>query len=365
MRNLFRRIQKSGLGSTALRYSVLGFSGLRASHFAAQGVVLPLINQLIGRRDSTDERVVRKYRDSLKISAPKLRALFEKDPQNIVDGLYPISVLQPESWLRHSLRYPQIIMDALRAAAQRKSQRAKEFSPEARDFLDELPDYYKRNFHYQSNGYLAEASADLYDHQVEILFAGAADAMRRLLLPPLRTHFLESNGEGFHFLEIGSGTGRLTRQLALTYPKAQITCVDLSPHYLKKAQLNLRNFKRIDYLQGAGENLPFKDGSFDAVVSCFLFHELPQAIRQQVLLEAHRVLKAQGLFAMVDSIQHDDDPEMNWALEQFPKDFHEPFYRNYTRAPMSDLVRGADFKNVQSNHAFLAKVVTGVRTVKI
>ena len=39
------------------------------------------------------------------------------------------------------------------------------------------PDYYQ-NFHHQTDGYLSDHQA-LYDLQVEILFNGSADAMRR------------------------------------------------------------------------------------------------------------------------------------------------------------------------------------------
>ena len=48
--------------------------------------------------------------------------------------------------------------------------------------LSAFPDYYLRNFHYQTGGYLSERSAKLYDQQVEVLFIGSADAMRRQAL---------------------------------------------------------------------------------------------------------------------------------------------------------------------------------------
>ena len=48
-----------------------------------------------------------------------------------------------------------------------------------------LPGYFLQNFHYQTGGYLTEDSADLYDMQVEVLFTGAANAMRRQALVPL------------------------------------------------------------------------------------------------------------------------------------------------------------------------------------
>ena len=41
------------------------------------------------------------------------------------------------------------------------------------------PAYYLQNFHYQTDGWLSADSARLYDFQVETLFLGSADTMRR------------------------------------------------------------------------------------------------------------------------------------------------------------------------------------------
>ena len=48
------------------------------------------------------------------------------------------------------------------------------------------PRYYLQKFHFQSDGYLSGASAERYDHQVEVLFGGGAAAMRRQALVPLK-----------------------------------------------------------------------------------------------------------------------------------------------------------------------------------
>ena len=45
------------------------------------------------------------------------------------------------------------------------------------------PEYYLQNFHYQTDGWLSSRSARVYDYQVESLFLGTADAMRRQALP--------------------------------------------------------------------------------------------------------------------------------------------------------------------------------------
>ena len=336
----------------------LGYSFLRTGSFALQGTLLPWVDILAtGQKRS----VPKNYSEHLKQALPKIQKLLTKDAENISEGFYPADVLWPENPIQHSFRIPKIFKDAFSAARRRENKEAHSFEPEAEDFKKSLPEYYTRNFHFQTSGYLGNTSAELYEHQVEILFSGAADAMRRLILPQLKVHLNGSDGENLKFLEIGSGTGRLTKFMALAFPKAQITCVDLSSFYLAKAKKNLANFKRIDFLQGNAEDLSFKDKSFDVVYSCFLFHELPLNIREAVLKESSRLLKPMGFLGLVDSLQNNDDADFQWALKQFPQDFHEPFFKNYTQVPMESLLENAGFENIQSEVGFLSKAVSGVQ----
>ena len=225
--------------------------------------------------------------------------------------------------------------------------------------MDELPRYYRRNFHFQTDGYLSEHSAELYEHQVEILFQGAADAMRRMLIAPMKNRLLSPDGAGLRLLEIGAGTGRATRFVQQAFPKARITCVDLSDAYLKAAQKQLRRSYRVDFVQADGAKLSFEDEPFDGVYSVFLFHELPLEERLAVLRESYRVLKPRGVVALVDSLQLNDRSDFESLLEKFPQDFHEPFYRNYTENPMEELLGQAQFKEIQNGHRFVSKWCLG------
>jgi hypothetical protein len=72
-----------------------------------------------------------------------------------------------------------------------------------------------------------------------------------------------------------------------------------------------------------------------------------------------RVLKTNGLFAIADSLQRDDDLDLNWALSQFPQDFHEPFYKNYTQKKIEDAMITYPLKDIVTDIAFLTKIVSG------
>lgn len=336
---------------------VLSYSLLRTLHFGLQQLSLPFFEFL---STGTAPRPSSKALKQLGKTLPELYELLRQDAAHISAGLYPVEVLKPEAAPKHFLRFPKILWDGYSIAKRRRGKKAHDFDSQAQEFFKDVPEYYQRNFHYQSGGYLTPKSAELYEHQVEILFAGAADAMRRLIIPLMKEKF-PGNGEGLHFLEVAAGTGRLTRFMKLAYPKAKITVSDLSDPYLRLAQKNLSEFSRINFVQGAAEKLPFQDQSFDAVYSCFLFHELPYEIRVQVVREGLRILKTGGVYGFVDSVQKDDAKDFNWALEQFPVDFHEPFYKNYSLNPMEGILLKAGFREIKSHRGFLSKAVIGLK----
>ncbi|HKK53267.1 MAG TPA: class I SAM-dependent methyltransferase, partial [Myxococcota bacterium] len=334
----------------------LGIQTLRSQLFLAES--LPLFWLQRPGRDAKHEPPPP---EAVEVTLARLRALLERDAQEIGRGVVPLSVLAPRDPLGHGARLLRILADSTGVASRRRAHRHRDFGAQARVWLDELPAYYRRNFHHQTDGYLSERSADLYEHQVELLFRGGADAMRRLVLPPLRARFGAQEGRGLRFLELGAGTGAGTQAVAKAFPAAKITCLDLSYPYLKHAQKSLRDAGRIDFVQGDAANLEFQAERFDAVYSVFLFHELPLPIRESVVEEAYRVLKPRGLFSAVDSLQRGDDPELDWALDFFPREFHEPYYANYAANPLETLIRSAGFESIETGTGYLSKVVSAAK----
>ena len=290
--------------------------------------------------------------EQIKTLWPRVIKLHEREAMNIDQGLYGLAALEIENPLRHARSFLSVMGDGVRVAWRMRHNRNKDFQGKAAQTATGMPEYYARNFHFQTDGYFSEASARRYDHQVEILFSGTAGAMRRMLLPVLKT---DTRGEG-RWLEIGCGAGSATRPVLATFPKARVTALDLSASYLKVAQEHLREFENVDFVQGDSTALEFKDGTFDVVYSVYLLHELPKEQREQVVREAYRVLKPGRLLLFADSLQKDDDAELNWALERFPKVYHEPFYAGYSKEKIETLLRRTTGEETFSDFAFLTKM---------
>jgi ubiquinone/menaquinone biosynthesis C-methylase UbiE len=287
----------------------------------------------------------------------RLEQLIDADWEDAEKGIYPISLVFDNPWDEFFRFYPTLCLDSVMIRQRVNRKQYQEFSPETD--TTGYPSYYVQNFHHQTNGYLSDESANLYDLQVEILFGGTADPMRRRILAPLKQHFSLNPlpGRAPRILDIASGTGRTLRLLRATFPKASLYGTDLSPAYLRKAgQLLSQNPGELPQLvQANAEALPYCDNYFDAVTNVFLFHELPAAVRQQVINEAFRVLQPGGIFVVCDSIQALDAPEAQAMMDNFAEIFHEPYYRHYTTDDLNARMTEAGFTQVETQNHFMSK----------
>ena len=144
-------------------------------------------------------------------------------------------------------------------------------------------------------------------------------------IPPLRFHWLTSfydslvaittreaffkklivdkvaNVKGNNLLDVGCGTGTLTKLIAEKLPKhtvigldADQTALDISQKKVIGKDLN------ISFRQGFGQKMPFDENSFDIVVSSLFFHHLNSSAKLATLTEIRRVLKPDGTLIIAD-----------------------------------------------------------------
>ena len=219
------------------------------------------------------------------------------------------------------------------------------------------PGYYLQNFHYQSGGWMTDDSAELYDTQVEILFNGSANAIRRQALPQLHEVFAGRDQRKLSLLDIGCGTGRFLDTLKQVWPRLSVLGIDLSEPYIKYARRHLKRRWRTRLSVGNAEALPVPDASQDALTSIFMFHELPPKVRRVVFAECARVLKPGGRFVLVDSLQFADRPDYDGLLELFPQSYHEPYYRGYLSEDFAALAKSCGLTHVRDVKAFISKVM--------
>jgi SAM-dependent methyltransferase len=139
----------------------------------------------------------------------------------------------------------------------------------------------------------------------------AADLVNRLVSRPLTG-----------VLEIAAGTGVVTRTLASVLPgRVSIVATDLNQPMLVKASA-LGTQRPVAWRQADAMQLPFPDGTFDAVVCQFGVMFFPD--KSKAFSEARRVLGSGGVFVfnVWDRIQENEFADtVTTALEaMFPRD---------------------------------------------
>ena len=143
-----------------------------------------------------------------------------------------------------------------------------------------------------------------------------------------------------HVLDIGSGLGGPARTLAETYG-CRVTGIDLTQAFCDAAAamsdwVGLES--RVSFKQGDATNLPFEDGTFDAAMTIHVAMNI--AAKDRMYLEARRVLKPGGVFAVYDVLQGEGGEVLYpvpWARD--PSISHLA-----TPDEMKSLLTGAGFK---------------------
>jgi len=323
----------------------------RISWFFGQKLLATRMSKPIPLPDSLKDRPMPDRRRIL----GDLRKLLEQDWRNVAAGIYA----PPEDWRGNPLAE---LRGAIDFFSDLGAVEARRHGDPGESLLKipgaaRYPAYYRRNFHFQSDGYLSPASARRYDHQVEVLFGGGAAAMRRQALVPLREAMLEVEGgaRSARLVDIACGTGAFLAEIKRNYPRLAVTGIDLSAPYLDVARRRLADWSRVALIEANAEALPIAAASVDIVTCVYLFHELPRRARKAVAGEIRRVLKPGGKLVYIDSLQTGDEPDYDAMLDWFPIAFHEPYYAGYLKEDLGRLF-GPELQPIREVPAYLSKV---------
>ena len=348
---------RMNLSRLANRARYIARQGSRVTWYAGQAYRMRAMQRRAVKDDPTLKPDVRPPQSKVPGVPELLRgvaALSARDLAHIEAGLYP-APQEDESWLKRIADAQAFFEDVpvvARRRAEKRHQEAREV-PQA----SKRPRYYQQNFHFQTDGWMSERSARLYDTQVEVLFSGATAAMRRMGLVPV-AHWMKGRDQRtLQAVDLATGPGNFAQALAQAYPRLPLFALDLSEAYAGHAQKRVRHARHQHGLVAKAEEMPFADASLDLASAVFLFHELPPKIRVEAAREIARVMKPGGLFVFVDSLQPGDTPAYDGLLDLFPQLFHEPYFTSYATTDLTGLFTDAGLVPVHDDTAFFSKVL--------
>lgn len=146
--------------------------------------------------------------------------------------------------------------------------------------------------------------------------------------------------KNYSLLDVGCGTGEILNIIAEKYKKVNLYGIDISPKMIKIAKTK-SHAKKINYICGDSEKLPYDDNSFDIVITSESFHHYPNP--QKVLNEFKRVIKKNGKLILCDMYR----PIIIRNFMNFMFKFTRTGdIRIYTKKEIVNLLKNHNYKNI-------------------
>lgn len=160
------------------------------------------------------------------------------------------------------------------------------------------------------------------------------------------------NSDSPEIIDIGCGTGILTRQLQTTIPNAKIQGCDINADMVAKAKLASPD---IHFFENIAEDLPFGDNKFNLITVAQAIHWFD---RPKFYPEMLRILKSGGTLALIEN-------NRSWQTDEFFAKYedlleaHSPNYsRHYRDSDYAAEMAVAGFENVALHENVWQRVMT-------
>jgi len=167
-----------------------------------------------------------------------------------------------------------------------------------------------------------------------------------------------------NILDIGCSIGISTEYTKKYFTNAtNIVGVDLSPYFISMAEYRAQILNNnIKYIHANAENIPLENNTFDLILCTFIFHEVPLIPTDKIIQEAIRLLKKDGVLAIIDL-----DPEKlidtltinkfrRWSFEVTEPHIYQYYLNNMTQSLVTNgFINVTKFKNDPINSIWIGR----------
>lgn len=179
--------------------------------------------------------------------------------------------------------------------------------------------------------------------------------------------FLAAGITSGRVLEIGPGPGYVGLEWLKACPEGTLTALEISPEMIRLARQNAAEYGmsgRVVYIEGNALNMPFAEGSFDAVFSNGSLHEWENPAC--VFSEIARVLKPDGHYCVAD-MRRDVNPLLAHIIGATtkPMEIRPGFWTSlraaYTKPEMIEILKQTPLADAKVQEEFFGLFISGVK----
>jgi tRNA (cmo5U34)-methyltransferase len=100
-------------------------------------------------------------------------------------------------------------------------------------------------------------------------------------------------------VDLGCGTGNLSKKILSAYPRARITCIDMAENMLKMARAKLKDNRNVTFWLGDARDFNCNK-KYDAIVASMVLHHVESSDKPRFYRKIHNSLSKDGVFFNID-----------------------------------------------------------------
>jgi len=218
----------------------------------------------------------------------------------------PIIMNQTHAWITNQLAMWRDLQDAFHndadrylsemAAADKSGPGSLELNPDMY-----IPPYTAWEIHNQPGGYVGDPFAGhMYHHGTNNLWIhnNEQDGMHSDIAGSAP---VPDDGKVRRVLDLGCSVGQTAMGLKERFPDAEVWGIDIGAPMVRYAHMRAADLGiEVNFAQRLAEDTKFPDNHFDIVTAFILFHEVTIDAANEIIREAHRVLRPGGKFLALD-----------------------------------------------------------------
>jgi len=100
-------------------------------------------------------------------------------------------------------------------------------------------------------------------------------------------------------IDLGCGTGNLSRKIIKTYPNARVICLDMAENMIKMAKAKLKEGPNVSYWQGDIQKFSYGT-NYNAILSSMVLHHIEGKDKPGFYRKLYKALSKGGVFFNID-----------------------------------------------------------------